>query len=1085
ALQESEQRLADVINFLPDATFAIDMDGKLIAWNQAMTEMSGIKAEDVLGKGDYEYALPFYGTRRPILCDMVLKPSDEIAEKYPFIERDGEGLAAEVLAPNFLREGGAYVWARARPLYNPSGQMVGVIESVRDITERKQAEEALAQAHTDETERQHALIDSILDNMPIGVIAVDNQFQVLRTNKVASQMLGREVTDREGNVYVEQYDVINVDTGERYEETDLPLIKAVTQGGRYRADNIAVRRPDGTLIPQLVNAGPLLDASGEQIGGVVLFADITERKQAEEAIRENEERLGLAMEASNAGVWEFWPQDDKFHKFRFNSRWFAMLGYKPNELPASYATWRDLLHPDDIEPTEAIVLAAVGSGGDFVTEFRMKSKDDDWHWIYDIGKTVEQTEDGTTKRMIGTHTDITERKQTEEAIKMSATQLSESQAVARLGNWVLDVVNNTMEWSAETHRRFDTDPAEFTPSVEYFAECIQLVDRERVVKALQESLENDVPYHIECWMKNETGREWVMETFAKVERDEAGKPLKMKGTAQDITARKQAEEELRRLSSAVEQAGDGIAIVDMEGNALFINQAWADMHGYTSEELVGKHLAMFHTEEQLANDVIPFNELVMKNGSNSGEVGHLRKDGSTFPTMMTSTIHRDNYGNPVGLIGTARDITEQKQTQQIIEDNLQQTQIRFEVSQALVGVETEEAVLDALLQQAGIYPNIRPSIFTVVPDADELTLVVRRQRVLEGKRPVLEEGMHLPISQFPTLRDSAKGKVLISSNLLEDENVDPSIREIARQTGALSSLSLPLMAGEEYLGIISVSSPEEGYFDGRKLYHYQALATQGATALQSARLRAEIQQAQERYRQMVESSPVGIVRTTPEGQLIEANSAILKMGGFDSIDENNKIGFINIYADRAQRQELFQILQAEGQVTGYEIDMRRQDGSIAPVATSARLVTDETGKPVFLESTLEDITERKQTEEELRQYRERLEEVVTDRTHQLEVVAALSNRLNAILEIEPLLAELVSQIQDNFDYYYTHIYLLDDKREKLVVVAGTGVAGQEMKSKKYNILLNAPTSLVARAARTSQVMQIDNVREAEDWRPNP
>ncbi|MCP4995040.1 MAG: PAS domain S-box protein, partial [Gammaproteobacteria bacterium] len=314
-----------------------------------------------------------------------------------------------------------------------------------------------------------------------------------------------------------------------------------------------------------------------------------------------------------------------------------------------------------------------------------------------------------------------------------------------------------------------------------------------------------------------------------------------------------------------------IAIADMEGNALFINQAWADMHGYTNEEIIGKHLAMFHTEEQLTNDVIPFNKLVMKNGFTSGEVGHLHQDGATFPATMTSTIHRDDYGNPVGLICTARDITEQKQTQQIIEDNLQQTQVRFEISQALVGVETEEAVLDVLLQQAGIYPNIRPSILTVVPDTDELTLVIRRQATFENESPVFE-GMRLPISQFPALRDSAEGKVFISPNLLEDENVDPAVRELARQSGAISSLALPLMAGEEYLGIISVTSPEEGYFDGHRLYRYRALATQGATALQSARLRAEIQQVQERYRQMVESSPVGIVRTTPEGQLIEANS---------------------------------------------------------------------------------------------------------------------------------------------------------------------------------------------------------------------
>ncbi|MCP4360387.1 MAG: GAF domain-containing protein, partial [Chloroflexi bacterium] len=107
------------------------------------------------------------------------------------------------------------------------------------------------------------------------------------------------------------------------------------------------------------------------------------------------------------------------------------------------------------------------------------------------------------------------------------------------------------------------------------------------------------------------------------------------------------------------------------------------------------------------------------------------------------------------------------------------------------------------------------------------------------------------------------------------------------------------------------------------------------------------------------------------------------------------------------------------------------------------------------------------------------------RTQHLETVATLSKQLSAILNMEELLAEMVDQVEKNFDYYHTHICLLDDKREKLVVVAGTGVAGREMKSKEYNILLNAPTSLVARAARTGQVVQVDNVRERENWLPNP
>ena len=84
ALRESEQRLSDIIDFLPDATFAIDLDGKVIAWNRSIEEMTGVKAEDIIGKGDYEYSVPFYGVRRPIMIDMVFRYDDEIKNKISF-----------------------------------------------------------------------------------------------------------------------------------------------------------------------------------------------------------------------------------------------------------------------------------------------------------------------------------------------------------------------------------------------------------------------------------------------------------------------------------------------------------------------------------------------------------------------------------------------------------------------------------------------------------------------------------------------------------------------------------------------------------------------------------------------------------------------------------------------------------------------------------------------------------------------------------------------------------------------------------------------------------------------------------------
>jgi PAS domain S-box-containing protein len=140
ALKESERRLADIINFLPDATLVIDNEGKVMAWNRAMEELTGVKSEEMIGKGDYEYSVPIYGKKRPLLVDMVLKPFEEVKKVYECVKAEGSTLVAETYTP-MLKPGGAYLWFRSTPLYGANGEVVGSIESIRDVTDRKLAED--------------------------------------------------------------------------------------------------------------------------------------------------------------------------------------------------------------------------------------------------------------------------------------------------------------------------------------------------------------------------------------------------------------------------------------------------------------------------------------------------------------------------------------------------------------------------------------------------------------------------------------------------------------------------------------------------------------------------------------------------------------------------------------------------------------------------------------------------------------------------------------------------------------------------------------------------------------------------------
>lgn len=141
AIKESEQRFYDIINFLPDATFAINTEGRIIAWNREVERITGEHAGDMMGRKNYTHAIPFYGERRPMIIDLVLNPDPEREQTYPSLHREGDVITAE--GALHFPEGRRYFFARASVLYDRFGDPAGAIESLRDITHIKETEKRL------------------------------------------------------------------------------------------------------------------------------------------------------------------------------------------------------------------------------------------------------------------------------------------------------------------------------------------------------------------------------------------------------------------------------------------------------------------------------------------------------------------------------------------------------------------------------------------------------------------------------------------------------------------------------------------------------------------------------------------------------------------------------------------------------------------------------------------------------------------------------------------------------------------------------------------------------------------------------
>ncbi len=177
ALRQSEERLSKIINHLPEPTFAIDKNARVIAWNRALEGLTGIAAGEMVGAGGCQYAVPFYGERRPALADYILKPDAAALQRYTLITEKEDELTAEVTFP-LPQWNGRIFWIKATPLYDNNSAVVGAIESIRDVTEMKRAE-AERERLLDEIERRKRLLDTIFDVTPVQFYVYDRDLRYL------------------------------------------------------------------------------------------------------------------------------------------------------------------------------------------------------------------------------------------------------------------------------------------------------------------------------------------------------------------------------------------------------------------------------------------------------------------------------------------------------------------------------------------------------------------------------------------------------------------------------------------------------------------------------------------------------------------------------------------------------------------------------------------------------------------------------------------------------------------------------------------------------------------------------------------
>lgn len=320
-LLDTRQKLLSIIEFLPDATFVVDLDRRVIAWNRAIEDMTGVRKEDIIGKGDYAYAIPFYGEARPILIDHVFEDkSDKYQYKHQY-QKEKNTLFAEEFAPYLFEGRGAYVWFKASPLLDVDGNIVGAIESVRDITQNHIIENELRAGQ----ERYRALFNAFGG----GVLVLGKDSRIIEMNKFALDI--HEATDREtlDNFYLSQVDYFD-ENGLPLGIEELPASKALKAGKSIHGTVIGFKSKDtNKTIWVQSNSVPLFDRDGQAEGVVVTFMDITARKEIETELARRNEFLEQIFQTSGIIILVI---DTNGKILRFNHFGERLTGYLEKEI---------------------------------------------------------------------------------------------------------------------------------------------------------------------------------------------------------------------------------------------------------------------------------------------------------------------------------------------------------------------------------------------------------------------------------------------------------------------------------------------------------------------------------------------------------------------------------------------------------------------------------------------------------------------------------------------------------------------------------------------------------------------------------
>ena|GEM_PF-538825 len=738
-LRGSEVRYRSLVENVRDIIFTISSDFTFTSLNPAFETITGWQHEQWVGKNLKHLVHP-----------------DDLPLAMEIYRRVLDGEVPPVFELRILSKSGDYIITES--VITPQiqdGRITSALGITRDITERKRAEEALRAAE--------AKFRILVEQSLVGIY-ITRDAKIIYVNPKLAEMLG--YTQEEIVTSKSVSDLIAEEDRERSVQYIRKRLRGEVKSMQHTFRGL---RKDGTLI-DLEVYGTRIELNG--IPAVMGMAiDITERKRAEKELQRAHDELEKRVEERTADLAHanealqveiagrrkieevLRRERDRAQRYLdiagvmivaigadqkvtlANKKCCEVLGYSEQEIIGK--NWFDTFIPerirDEVRTTFIKLIDGEARPVEFFENLVLTKSGEErliaWH------NAVLRDTAGNIIGTLSSGEDITERERAEEQLRFQTTVLSQvNDAVIAFDN-----KHSIIYWNDGAQRLYGWT------SGEVLGRQVEEVTRHRWLKPEDEkeadsSLESTGSWRGEFVQVRKSGEEIDVEASIRVLRDERGETLGFIAVMRDITERKRIEQRLRLLSAAVEEAPNGIQIIDLDGHVIFSNKAVAVICGFSVEELQGKHVNEMNVEPGLASKVIL--PAIKETGRWIGEIMIKHRDGRIFPILLNASMIKDSKGGPIAMVGIITDITERKRAEELLRESERRYRNLVELSADMIYLSDREG-RQAFVNDAG-YRLLEASPEEVIGrNWSEWIHPHDRERTDKKFREMIEQGIDL------------------------------------------------------------------------------------------------------------------------------------------------------------------------------------------------------------------------------------------------------------------------------------------------------------------------------------------------------